>query len=339
MITYNTIKYGRWLLGIYLMMFTITSCSYDYFEDENNFRVYVPQIERGEIERFYIAFHDKAAKHTITRQIESPFTKDELMKQGILRFKLPYGEYSISCFADYTPGSITEGNQLTDSYKKQDQIEGDTYRSSTSNPRSLFTSAVVYPIGHPDAAILRTIDIDKNQCYKGKVISRFEKLPSQVARIDIYYKGLSTKYGFDSTFDRFSPNDCIYASFDVGTNTQGIITECQNRVDPSVNSTFGRSAPISKALGNISAAPMELEIKLFDASNNIVGILPFTVDDFEYFKVNNPSQVPVDEHGNPIEKLVLNPQSTIILTFKGFTIVSIQLYGWGDIIEGGSTPM
>ena len=339
MITYKTVKYGRWLLGLCLIIFIMTSCSYDYFEDENNLRIYVPQIEKGEIECFYIAFHDKTGKHTITRQLKSPFTKDELMKQGILRFKLPYGEYSISCFADYTPESITEGNPMTDSYKKQDKTEMDIYRSRTSNPRSLFTSAVVYPIGHPDAATLRTIDIDENQCYKGKVISRFEKLPVQVTRIDIYYTGLSTKYNFDSSFGRFSPNDRIFASFDVENHTSSIITECKNIIDPSAGTSFGRSAPISKALQTTFAEPMELEIKLFDINNNLIGTIPFTADEFEHFKANNPSKVPVDQHGNPIESLVLNPQSTIILTFKGFTIVNIQLYGWGDIIDGGATPM
>lgn len=343
MITYNMVKYGRWLLGLYLMIFMMTSCTYDYFVDENNLRIYVPQIEKGEIERFYIAFHDKSGKHTLTRQIDAPFNKDELMQQGILRFKLPYGEYNISCFADYTPGSITEGNPFSDSYQKKDRIkeQSDTYRSRTTNPRSFFTDAMVYPIGHPEAAVPRTINIDENQRYKGKVITRFKKLPAVITRVDIYYKGLSTKYSFDGIFNRFSPNDRILASFDVASNTSGTLTEFHNIINPSAGTNFGVMPSISNAVKHalVGEEPMELDIRLFDTNNNLVGLIPFTMADFEDFKANNPTKVPVDSAGNPIENLILKPQDTILFTFEGFTVVSIQLYGWGDIIEGGGTPM
>lgn len=341
MITYNMVKYGRWLLGLCLMIFMMTACTYDYFEDENNLRVYVPQIERGEIDLFYISFHNKAGKHILTRQLVAPFTKDDLMKQGVLRFKLPYGEYNVSCFADYTPESIIEGNSFSDSYQKKDPVDHpDVYLSRTTNPRSFLTTATVYPIGHPESTVHRTINIDDNQRYKSKIVTKFEELPAAITRIDIYYKGLATKYLFNGIFDRFSLNDRILASFDVASNTVGNITECHDVINPSVGTVFGTMAPLNRAANHsISQEPLELDIRFFDINNNLIGAIPFTTTDFEDFKINHPTKVPVDDAGNPIESLVLKPQNTILFTFKGFTVIGIQLYGWGDIIEGGATPM
>ena len=41
---------GR-LLGLCLVIFAAVSCTYDYFEDENNFKIYIPQLQDGTIDR------------------------------------------------------------------------------------------------------------------------------------------------------------------------------------------------------------------------------------------------------------------------------------------------
>lgn len=348
MTTHKIVKYERWLLGLYLIIFTmiITSCSYDYFEDENNFRLYVPQIENSEITNFYISIHDASGRHVLTREINAPFDNDELMKQGILRFKLPYGkDYTVTCFADYATEATTPGNPYADSYLKKTSVDGTfVYASRTTNPRSFLSTATVYPIGHPEAAIARVVNIDQKQCYKGKVIVNFKELPTFVSRVDIYYKGLATKYNFNGTFDRFSPSDLILASFKTSDYTSGNIVSFEDIINPSAGvNPFGMMDPlqplITKASYAPSGEPLELEMRLFDAVGTNVGTIPFTDDDFQRLKNENSANTPTDADGNVLDHLVLEPQKTIIFTFKGFTIISIELRGWGDIIGGGSTPM
>lgn len=348
MTTHNIVKYGRWLLGLYLMIFTMTiiSCTYDYFEDENNFRLYVPQIESGEIMNFYVALHDASGRHVLTREISAPFDKDELMKQGILRFKLPYGEnYKISCFADYAIDAATPGKPYTESCLKKTLVDGaNIYASRTTNPRSFLSTATVYPIGHPDAAIAKVVNIDQNQCYKGKVIVNFKELPAFVSRVDIYYKGLATKFNFDGTFDRFTPNDQILVSFNTADYAAGNIVSFADIINPSAGvSPFGAMGPLQPRTTRTSSVPtgepLELEMRLFDAAGTNVGTIPFTDDDFQRLKADDPTNAPTDADGNPVDHLVLEPQNSIIFTFKGFTIISIEIKGWGDIIGGGSTPM
>lgn len=337
MTTHNTVKYGIWLLGLYLMIFamTMTSCTYDYFEDENNFRLYVPQIERGEIENFHIAFHDASGRHVLTREINAPFNKDELMKQGILRFKLPCGEnYTISCFANYDIQASTPGQHYTDSYLKKTLIDGtNVYYSRTTNPRSFLSTATVYPIGHPEASIARVVNIDEKQCYKGKVTVNFKDLPAIVARVDIYYKGLATKYIFNGTFDRFSPNDRILASFNTADYTSENIVSFTDIINPSVGvGQFGAMEPLqpfipTKAPYVPSGEPVELEMRLFDAMGSDAGSFSFTTDDFQRLKAEDPSKVPTAADGSELDHLVLEPQKTIIFTFKGFLVVSVEIKG------------
>ena len=333
-------------LGLCLMISAMTSCAYDYFEDENNFRLYVPQIKKGEIENLYIAIHDASGRHIMTRELNAPFDKDDLMKQGILRFKLPYGrDYTISCIADYASDATNPGKDFVDSYLKETLINGaNVYASSTTNPRSFLSSATVYPIGHPESGIARIVNIDEKQKYKGKVKINFKDLPAIVSRIDVYYKGLATKYYFDGTFTQFSPNDLILASFNVADHTSGNTVSLTNILNPSAGAPpFGIMAPLqpvtTRALPAPQGAPLELEIRLFNSSGVGVGVISFTTNDFSKLKTTDPSKVPTAEDGSELSHLVLESQKTIIFNFKGFTIVSIELIGWGDLISGGTTPM
>lgn len=118
MMTIHTIyRYWRRVLGLCLIAFALIGCTYDYFLDENNFRIYIPQLQTGEIENLTIAIHDSLGKHIVTRNFESPFDNDDLMKKGILRFKLPYGDnFKISCFANYAPDALEIGHPYADSY-------------------------------------------------------------------------------------------------------------------------------------------------------------------------------------------------------------------------------
>jgi hypothetical protein len=330
-----------------MMIFTLTSCTYDYFRDENNFRLFVPQIVDGSesIERFYVAFHTEDGRHAITREITFPFDDDDLMKEGILRFKLPPDQnYHMTCFADYTPGAITVGELFEESNKakildtSEDNLYSrseNVYQSHTSHPRSLFTTVTAFPIGHPDSQIPDTADMDPGKQYKGEIILSFIGLPSMITRVDAYYSGLASAYHFDGTFRRYTDGDRIRGSYDLGARS-GVASDAETRdpINPSAGTDFVRSTRAATLSPN--PVPLELEVHLFDASGNRIGVLPFTQADFDRLA---PEKKPVGSDGNPVGTLVLGPQETIKFTFKDFTIINIELVGWGDVIPGGTTPM
>ncbi len=356
MVTYKFWKYIK-LSGLCLMISVLSSCTYDYFQDENNFLLYVPQVKDQTITRFYVAFHSEDGTHVLTREITAPFFDPsryndvEKLKEGILRFKLPPGRnYTISCFADYAPGSISVGNPFGESSqtKTLDTSEENVYvrsenvyESRTTHPRSLFLTATAYPIGHPDSQKPVEANIDETRFFKGDVILSFIDLPDFVSRIDTYYSGLSTAYHFDGTFRNFSYGDRIRGSYDRASNQAGNVVETDDPINPSAGTYFGMDAgsrsPSSRA-GVLSPTPvpLELEIQLYDDFGNMVGVIPFTQADFENL---SDDKKPVDENGNPVTSLVLESQESIKFTFKGFTVIKIEVAGWGGVSQGGTTPM
>lgn len=323
-----------------------TSCTYDYFQDETNFWLYVPQMKNNEIKNFYVAFHDAGGKNIIVREVTAPFNKDSFMEQGILRFRLSPGEYSITCFADYADGSITRGAPLVGSYKAKelDNSEPDLYISRvedyTTDPRFLAFNRMVYPVGHPASKDTVISDMTDIQRYKGEIITKFIDLPAVVARIDILYTGLATKLKFDGTLDRFSPQDRIIASIDVGKyRASGKDGNGLNNIvfTDKINPSAGLNFNDYVADGFIgSAEPVRLEIRFFDRNGGVIGVARVGEEDILGL---SPDKRPVDKEGNPVTSLVLEPRRGIVFTFKGFTIFRIELIGWGGIEEGEISPM
>lgn len=337
-------NYIKVLSGLCLMIFVGSSCTSDYFKDENNFRLYVPQIEDGSIQNFYVAFHSESGAHAITKQFSAPFDKDDMMKEGILRFKLKPGPYKISCFADSAPGTITTGHQFDDSYKYKEEIdvEHHIYTShNVNNTRAIFTGATVYPIGHPMTKDAVEVNIDDNQCYKGTVVLTFKDLPAGmgISQIEAHYNGLATLYNFDGSFYQFTDVDDVMSSFNTADFTSGSDVVFSNLINPSAGTAFGvvpGTRGTRAGVAPLSPAPLELNINLLNATGDVVGNIPFTQADFNAMAA---ADKPVDQNGNPVPSLVLNPRATIKFTFKGFSVFKIEITNWGDIVEGETTPM
>lgn len=319
------------LLGLCLIFFATGSCTFDYFENEINFRIHIPQMEHGEISNFYVAFHATNDRHVITRKVEAPFEQDEFTRQGIMRFKLPPGQYEVSCFADYDRESITEGQDYTSSYKGAQTISRDNsvYRTSQAQTRALFMHDVtVYPIDHPASQNIVEADINEDCLFKGKISSVFEGLPASVAitNMVVTYKGLATSLGFDGVFKQFSATDTHNYEFITNSAEGGNLT-ISNYIFPSEGVSHiprdGTRTDNGQSIG--------MKIDFYNGSS-WVGDASFTEDDLAALA---PADKPKDENGNPVTDLILYPRENITFIFKGFTLVGITLSDWGDIVSGG----
>lgn len=321
------------LAGVCAMFLATDSCTYDYFEDETNFRLYVPQIKNGEITDFYVSFHrldgSDAEKHILTRKVSAPFTK-ALREDGILRFKLPAGEYEISTFADYASGSLTEGEPLSGSYKGVALLdpENNIYAMNATRPRALFIrNQQIWPLDHPKTGEIVTADIDESCMFKGEIVCRFIGLPERsFTSMNITYAGFSTRYDFDGVFRRFSDDD-IHLHQDDLVGVAGGNLEISNLIYPSA----GESHHARDASRSEGGEQFELRIEFYDGEN-AMGIASFTPADFEAL---DPSERPVDAEGNPLTELVLKPRDKITIIFKGFVFAGVDLVPWDDPNQGG----
>lgn len=326
---------GR-LLGFCLIIFAVASCTKDYFLDETNFRLYVPQIKNNQITNFYVAFHDENGNHAFTREVEAPFDKDDMMKNGILRFKIAPGKYNISCFADYNAGSITKSspvyNESSISYNHYSQFVGQTdfYDSRTPDTRAFFGQVTALPIGHPGCKDSVEMDMNEEKRFMGNVGTKFIDLPDYVTRIDILYSGLATKLNFGGFLTRFSRNDIIYTSFNTAGYKSGNTVDYRDRVYPSSEITLGNVSP--NRGGPDDPKELSLEVRFY-SGEQIVGLTTYPGPP------GSDDPIPTNNAGQPVRDLVLNPKDAINFTFKGFTVIDIRLVSWGEITEGGTTPM
>ena len=346
-------KYTRMTAGI-LLLYSLASCTYDYFVDENNLWIYVPQVKEGTIRDFYIAFHDEAGSHMRSSHIYAPFNKNELMLDGTLRFKLKPGETSVTCFAQIGDMPVSEGQLYSDSYLSAKPLKGaehtftplpagsktGTQNKSTATgkptdpdqPRFSKTRLSLYPIGHPDAKKIHTIDISEENSYNGKITNEFKNFAGLgVTRIEIHYTGLATRLCFDGHFDNFTPQDKIQVSYDLPAAGQaGPDYSFSESYFPS--SGYDIDAPDAPGT---ALTPLNVVTYFYD-DNEIIGRFAFDSGNLN----DGGMEPPVDENGDKIDGPVyLTPGAQLTFTYKGFTLVAIKLSEWGDIGSGGTTDM
>lgn len=336
-----------------LVLNSLASCTYDYFADENNCWIYVPQVKEGTIRDFYIAFHDEVGGHMRSSHIYAPFDKDELMREGKLRFKLKPGETRVTCFAQTGNMPVTEGVPYGESCLSAQPVAGaentympvptntdtdtqskDTGRAKTDPDqlRFLKTQLSLYPIGHPEAKTLHSVDIDEDQVYNGKITNKFKNLAGlDITRIEVRYTGLATRLSFDGRFDNFTQQDIMQASYELPPPGQsGPDYVFGESYFPS--SGYDTGSPDAPAT---TLSPLKVDT-YFYKGDEIIGWFSFDSE--------NPTgggiDAPVDGNGDPISGPVyLKPGDQLTFTYKGFTIVSIELSEWGDISPGGTTDM
>lgn len=333
MTRHNSAKNIGRLLGFCLIIFTVASCTKDYFKDETNFRLYVPQIKNKEITNFYVAFHDENGNQVYTRTLEAPFEQDDLMKtEGILRFKLFPGKYKISCFADFAPGTLPGGKvSYNDSYMAYSKVSGrsDLYEAPSANTRALFFEATALPIGNPACKDPVPANIDQDRCFIASVGTKFIDLPANVTRIDIYYRGIATQLRFGGAFARYTGNDVVYKSILTADHKSGNEVNFSNHyMNPSSEILLGYVNP--NRGGSDDPKEISLEVEFYSGTQ-LLGTASYTP--------GSTYVIPTYSDGTTVTDLVLDPKSTINFTFKGFTIVEITLTPWGDITGGEVTPL
>ena len=305
--------------GVMLLSYTAVSCTNDYFLDENNCWLYVPEIQKGSIPDFTAVFHGESGNHLITRKVSAPFDRNELMQNGILRFKLQPGPCTLTAFAQTGNMQMSEGLPLADSYISAPLVPQTEHAFGPCGPlRVLQCQLMLYPIGHPDSQNQHTIDINGGQLYTGTIVHEFRDLPAQVTRIDIRYTGLSTRLGFNGLFGDESPDDYTLVSYAVGG---------QRAVTHSFQDMYLPSSGTRLDGAESELTPLKLDV-LFYAGEAVIGHFSDEISD------------PVEENAATVSgKVYLRPRHTLKFEYKGFTITGISLVGWEGMHPGDITPM
>lgn len=320
---------GKYILGALLFSGMIASCTEDYFLDENNYWIYVPEIRERTVQDFYVAFHDTEGNHLRTRYFSGADFDEPYVTDGIIRSKLKVGEVNVMCFSQLNSLCVTGGQPLAKSYLSLLPVDGKSglYRRPGADCRIFHKVRTVYPIGHPDAQLRDEIRMDENTVCTGSIVLEFKKLPEMVDRVEVFYAGLATRMNFDGTLGVFTPSDRVWASY--APLRQTTVERFSDHFLPSAGGLITPRPEETTPLDG--RTPLTLEV-IFYQGDQTVGRLT---------ENNLGGDHPVtDDKGNPLSgEIFLEARQTICLHFEGFTLMSIELTDWGGINPGETTPV
>lgn len=303
------------------------SCTKDYFVDENNFYIYVPQIKDKSIENFYIAFHSEDGRHFVSRFVErSQFGSDTMLRQGLLRFKLPAGmTMTATCFADLPSSErVTFGQEYGDSHVVLPPHEEEgTGMKPERDFRALTASFFMLPIGHPQSQERHTVDMTEDLLHKAKITLAFKNMPSRVAEVHAYYTGLGTCLHFDGALQTHDEQAQVHASHPLSDGVQDgeyLAFSDMHYASAGLN-VFAEGQARSDGNGELGVA-----FEFRDENGRSLGQVVIPEEEFR-------EQLP------EFSPRYLKPRQQITLRFDEFVLVDMELSDWGDIDQGETTPM
>lgn len=317
------------LLLVVCTLLVVSSCTYDYFEDETNYVVYVPKADKDMVTETYriedlsiFIYNDALYKE---RHSTSPFGENPRSRVGNFNFRLYPGNYSVYCFTNLENFHFENLHTYDQAKFNLEQHTDGTYKE----PSAIYVDYKDPTINFPGPVVTDTAFFE--QKYVGRICVAFKNLsrvdPSltyaNVKEVKITASGIGvtqylsmlttvsdTRSSRNSTNDRMRLTagtfDIEYKDFEFGI---------QNYYYPSPDlSGEGRDYE-----------PISLMLNFVDHSDNILSSL--TVDI-------------VDENNVPI---VLHMNETLIVEVDGNKIHVLRLddpEAWNPQIEveEGSRP-
>jgi len=299
-----------------------SSCTYDYFDDESNYVVYVPKADAGKVIDNYsiedLAIYIYSEDLQRERYSFSPFNEDARSTVGNYHFKLFPGYHSVYSFTGLSNLNFTDLNtQSTARFDLQKNTDG-----YYLEPSAIYLEYATPTIYFPGPVVTDTARFDRP--FTGRICIAFKNMlplhPSltadKISKVEIEAAGIGTTQYFSQVTDsvstrstRFSPEDKMLLTSTVYVN-------------PYKDFEFGlenRYLP-SPALG--TKEYISLQLKFIDNQN--LEVYSMFVD-------------LVDDTRNPV---ILHTNETIVIGIDGEKIHIISLDNpadWEDIMGGGNS--
>ncbi len=301
-----------YVISIIILFSFQVSCTRDYFEDETNIRIYIPEIEDKSINNLQLYIYDDDGRLVRQKECIYPFDDEMFINAGILRFSVPPGIYTLSCFAnskvDSSLVNIHAEKDVSNSYVGLEKLSDNIYKTPPPLRKVLNRTIEAKLIGESNK--LDTVNIDEDKVHVGKIKYVFKGLPQSIGRVDVYTEGLSTALSF------LDENE--------GDVHEYVFTSA---IRPDLQNTFSfEDYYFPSILNEEGEVTMSLLVVFFDHNGNKVATYS---DDLPQVS---------DADGNLVPP-VLHSRQTLTISFDGFVFGDISIDDWGDITDGDITPM
>ncbi len=290
------------LLSISFVFFQ--SCTYDYFEDETNYLLYVSEVPEGVVSDCHVLVYNKAGNLAAIKSFVRTNNKDPKLELGLFGFRLLPGDYKVYCFTNTDNASFTKVGKLEESslILNQSDLNKDYY----VEPSDILFQNISPQIVNPN--ILET-DTASLSHYTGRVTVRFKKMPIDVSKIEsvqLVANNAATKQYLKegTTTTVITDKDKIYDKSLAPVQTNPEYYELDYRFFPTVENKN-----------------MSFEVSFFDKSNESLAVFPVNI---------------VDKEGMPLDLLA---GQRIIIEIESYTIINISIIGWDEDILSSDTNM
>ncbi len=315
------------LLTILLVLLLIPSCTYDYFEDETNYEVYVPKADKDMRTETYgiedlsiFIYNDVLNKE---RYSYNPFAENARSMSGNFNFRLFPGNYAVYCFTNVQDINFENLNTYNEARFDLQQYTDGSYKE----PSAIYVEHKAPTIHFPGPIVSDTALFESK--YVGRICVAFKNLvevnplltQANIKEVRIEATGIgSTQYLSmlttinDTRSSRKTPNDkmrLISEVFDL--EYKDFSFGIQNYYYPSPDLSKDGSGSV----------PIDLELSFIGKSGDVLYVLSIAV---------------VDKTKAPI---VLHMNETLIVEVDGNNIQVLHLDNiedWNPQIEeeGGS---
>ncbi len=290
-----------------VMLLWFTSCTFDYFEDETTYQVFVPEVLDNAVSDCRVLVYDKAGTLVDTRHGIGPhWGGDPRMAAGLFTFQLVPGEYDVYCYTNTDSLSFVDNRRMeTSAFVLNNHPAEDGFYVHPSELMFQKRSPVL-----PHPGILLT-DTARLEHYTGRVTVRFKNLPADVRRIAhvrLQAEGVGVAQYLrlhDVGTSRFTDNDRIHHYGELPEQTRGDILEVDHGYLPS-----------------IEGVPMRLHFTFLAGNGETLVQVPVDVKD--------------RDTGLPLRLL---SGERIIIEIDAYTIIRISIVGWDEDIKSGNTDM
>lgn len=321
---------GLCLLTV-LLFSTLVSCTFDYFEDETNYIVYVPGADKNlrtetyGIEDLSILIYNneslKKEKHS-----GQPFSESVRSKIGNFTFRLFPDSYSVYCFTGMHHLTIEDRHVYSRTHLALQKHADGTYQE----PGNIHIERLTTNIPFPGPLVVDTVRLE--QQYNGRICVVFKNLSKQnslltiahIKDIEIEASGIGTIQYLNALSDKERTRSARNNPDDKMRLTSSVFDPKYKDFEFGIQNNYFPSPDLSGE--NDSKEPIILRLIFRDTEGKAISLLEAPV---------------IDENGDPI---VLHTGETLIVEIDGSTIRVLHLDSpepWDPQIapqDGGLSP-
>lgn len=301
--------------SIYLFVVTclvfclLPSCTYDYFEDETNYSVYVPKADAAlitddyRVEDLRILIYQDLLEHDT--KIAFPFAKNARTKAGNYNYKLYPRQHSVFCFGNTSILDIFLSETFSESGFGIEKAENNIYSYTNNISSFLFEKKDPY-ITYPGPKINDTVLF--NTSYFGQICLLFNNLQvngsplnyNQVDNIHVEATGVGTFQNLSLLTDSLNTRSSRYTENDIiRLNTKPLL-------DPNDTYRLGVKNYFFPSLADNPNGAISLKVELQDTQGQ--SIYSLNVDVTDILHMNQTICLGID--GDKVYKLTLDgPES------------------------------